>query len=265
MLLDRVLAIGMTFRLAWADENAGFDVPGPPDDSVESPTYHIGDIVLIAWHMNFTDALLKLVYTPNDHTSTSSYIISEPTNKTSYQWTVTTLGLNSRTSNPEFYFSVYESGAEDASFISHYIFIITSDSNSSNPPSSNPTPTTTDPSSTPISTTTTTPTGTPTSAAIPEDTKKGSQGISGGVIAGIAVGSVAATLIVAGLAGWCLWVTLIKKKRIGNDTLRDRETVEQRQLSQEQYVDPGYPHSRSHKVELPNNEISELEGRPRPF
>ncbi|KAI0417917.1 hypothetical protein F5X98DRAFT_339166 [Xylaria grammica] len=67
MLLDKVVAMGMTL---------GFDVPGPPDDYVESPTYRIDDIVLIKWHMNFTDALLKLVYTPNDHTSHSSYIIS---------------------------------------------------------------------------------------------------------------------------------------------------------------------------------------------
>ncbi|KAI1735169.1 hypothetical protein F4680DRAFT_312469 [Xylaria scruposa] len=263
MLLDKVVAMGMALGLAWADQNAGFDSPGPPDDSMDSPTYRIGDTVLIKWHMNFTDALLKLVHTPNDHTSTSWYIISEPTNATSHEWTVTTFGLNGATGDPGFYFSVYESGAQDASFISHNIFIIAADSSSSSSSSSvttSPVSTPTTPSSTPASTTTTTPIGTPTSAVGAE---KGSQGIGGGVIAGIAVGSVVATLIVAGLAGWCLWATLVKKKRRAeNDAVQGQQTMEQwQQHPWEQYGDSGYPHPQSHKPELPNNEILELEGR----
>ncbi|KAI0550916.1 hypothetical protein F4679DRAFT_187010 [Xylaria curta] len=266
MLLDKVVAMSMALGVAWADQNAGFDSPGPPDDSVDSPTYRIGDTVLIKWHMNFTDALLKLVHTPNDHTSTSWYIISEPTNATSHEWTVTTFGLNAATGDPGFYFSVYESGAQDASFISHNIFLIAADSSSSSSSSSvrttSPVSTSTTPSSTPASsttTTTTTPTGTPTSAA---GTDKGSQGIGGGVIAGIAVGSVVATLIVAGLAGWCLWATIVKKKRRAeNDAVQGQQPMEQPQHIWGQYGDSGYPPPQSYKPELPNNEILELEGR----
>ncbi|RWA03721.1 hypothetical protein EKO27_g11383 [Xylaria grammica] len=131
----------------------------------------------------------------------------------SYEWTVTTLGLNSLTNNPEFYFSVYESDAQDASFISHYIFIIAADSDpkSSNSPSSTLTSTSATPSSTPASTPTSTPTSTLTSAAESEGTEKGS--------------------------------------------------MKQRQHPQEQHGDSAYPHSQPHMLELPNNEISELEGR----
>ncbi|TRX88587.1 hypothetical protein FHL15_010538 [Xylaria flabelliformis] len=258
MLLDKVVIMGMTFGLAWADQNAGFDSPGPPDDSVDSPTYRIGDTVLIKWHMNFTDALLKLVHTPNDHTSTSWYIISEPTNATSHEWTATTFGLNADTGDPGFYFSVYKSSAQDASFISHNIFLLAADSSSSSSSATSVMSTTTTSSSTPASTMpTTTPTGTPTSAA---GTDKGSQGIGGGVIAGIAVGSVVATLIVAGLAGWCFWSTFVKKRRAENGTVQGQQTTDQQQHLWGQYGDLGYPHPQSHKPELPNNEISELEG-----
>ncbi|KAI0190764.1 hypothetical protein EV127DRAFT_469903 [Xylaria flabelliformis] len=258
MLLDKLVTIGMAFGLAWADANAGFDSPGPPNDAVDSPTYRIGDTVLIKWHMNFTDALLKLVHTPNDHTSTSWYIISEPTNATSHEWTATTFGLNEDTGDPGFYFSVYKSGAQDASFISHNVFLLAADSSSSSSSSTSVMSTTTTSSSTPASTsTTTTPTSTPTSAA---GTDKGSQGIGGSVIAGIAVGSVVATLIVAGLAGWCFWSTFVKKRRAENGAVQGEQTTEQQQHLWEQYGNSGYSHPQSDKPELPNNEISELEG-----
>ncbi|KAM0815558.1 putative Mid2 domain-containing protein [Seiridium cardinale] len=75
----------------WADASNGFDNPpanGEAGDYSDDPVYYVGNQVEIKWHMNFTDALLKLVQTPSDHESTSSYIIASPTNKTSYEWTV---------------------------------------------------------------------------------------------------------------------------------------------------------------------------------
>ena len=79
MLFHQSILLAILLNLAWADDNVGFDNPGEPgetNDFSDNPIYHVGDVVHIRWHMNFTDALLKLVQTPSNHESASEYIIS---------------------------------------------------------------------------------------------------------------------------------------------------------------------------------------------
>ena len=79
MLFNQSIFLAILLNLAWADDNAGFDYPGEPgeaNDFSDDEILYVGDIVDIRWHMNFTDALLKLVQTPSNHESASEYIIS---------------------------------------------------------------------------------------------------------------------------------------------------------------------------------------------
>ncbi|KAK9775952.1 hypothetical protein SCAR479_07477 [Seiridium cardinale] len=186
----------------WADASNGFDNPpanGEAGDYSDDPVYYVGNQVEIKWHMNFTDALLKLVQTPSDHESTSSYIIASPTNKTSYEWTVSYLDLDE--TYTAFYLSVYRAGASDASFISHYVNILPARSTSStysSASSSQGSPTTfltSEQSSTAITssrgTTSVSAASTPSSVAPTENP----QAMSGANTVGISIGSTMGTLL----------------------------------------------------------------------
>ncbi|KAK6065331.1 hypothetical protein SCUP234_12619 [Seiridium cupressi] len=187
---------------ACADASNGLDNPpanGEAGDYSDDPVYYVGNQVEIKWHMNFTNALLKLVQTPSDHESTSSYIIASPTNNTSYERTVSYLDLDE--TYTAFYFSVYRAGASDASFISHYVNILPARSTSStysSASSSQGSPTTfstTEKSSTAITssrgTTSVSAASTPSSVAPTEN----SQAMSGASTAGIAIGSTMGTFL----------------------------------------------------------------------
>ncbi|KAI0134016.1 hypothetical protein BJ170DRAFT_591011 [Xylariales sp. AK1849] len=270
MILYKAVLVAALLGSVRADDNAGFDIPGEPgetNDFSDDPIYRIGDTVELKWHMNFTNALLKLVQTPSDHESTSSYIIGSPTNDTSYEWTVSYLQLNPALLNV-FYFSIYHGSAPDASFISHSVNIVDADSTIISSSKSSSTLATSHTLSATIQTTTsvTSSLTSTTSSALTTSSATESagsyQGLGGGTVAGITIGSTVGTLLVVGIVGWCFWI-MVKKKRRTHAIPKDgggEQAWAGYDKRLQNLPNHGYYHHSVHGVsEVPNSEIVELE------
>lgn len=169
-----------------------------------------------------------------------------------------------------FYFSVYRADALDASFTSHYVNIVDAISTSSSSSTMSSSRTT---SHTPTAfeiPTSTTNTATFTSVSIPLITPSSTtsasprQELSGGIIAGIAVGSTLGTLCSVVIACWCVWKA-VKRKRTQAFTTEGAGRQQRRgSIWKGWWAGPsGRSSSPYEPYELPNNQISELDSSSR--
>ena len=166
-----------------------------------------------------------------------------------------------------FYFSVYRTGASDASFTSHYVNIVDAVSTSSSSLRTSSGRTTSHTSTT-LTKSTSTNTATSTSVSIsrtPSPTAPAGppQELSRGIIAGIALGSTLGTLCSVAIAGWCVWKA-VKRRRTQAFTTEGAGRQQRRgSIWKGLWNRPSRGSSPYEPYELSNNQIVELDSSPR--